>query len=90
MTLASEGSFEPATSTVGPSYQLMTFDTDQGPIQVLVDVQAASKMADEKRKRNAGASARFRQRRKENEREASQMIAKLEQQMKEANEDRDF
>ncbi|KAI9879265.1 MAG: hypothetical protein M1830_009066 [Pleopsidium flavum] len=90
ITLASESQFGPATTTMGQSYQLMTFDTDQGPIQVPVDVQAASKMADEKRKRNAGASARFRQRRKEKEKEASQTIAKLEQQIRESNEERDF
>ncbi|MCJ1366526.1 hypothetical protein MMC16_005655 [Acarospora aff. strigata] len=90
LTLASESPFGPATTTMGQSYQLMTFDTDQGPIQVPVDVQAASKMADEKRKRNAGASARFRQRRKEKEKEASHLIAKLEQQIRESNEERDF
>ncbi|KAI9817379.1 MAG: hypothetical protein M1832_004686 [Thelocarpon impressellum] len=72
------------------SYQLLTLDTDQGPIQVPVDVQAASKVADDKRKRNAGASARFRQRRKEKEREASQTIAKLEQQIREITEEREF
>jgi len=90
ITLASDSPFGPAETTMGQSYQLMTFDTDQGPIQVPVDVQAASKMADEKRKRNAGASARFRQRRKEKEKEASQMIAKLEQQIRDSNEERDF
>lgn len=90
ITLASDSPFGPAETSMGQSYQLMTFDTDQGPIQVPVDVQAASKMADEKRKRNAGASARFRQRRKEKEKEASQMIAKLEQQIRDLNEDRDF
>ncbi|KAI9835991.1 MAG: hypothetical protein M1838_005171, partial [Thelocarpon superellum] len=72
------------------SYQLLTLDTDQGPIQVPVDVQAASKMADDKRKRNAGASARFRQRRKEKEREASQTIAKLEQRIRDITEEREF
>jgi len=73
----------------GP-YQLITLDTDQGPIQVPVDVQAASKMADEKRKRNAGASARFRQRRKEKEKESGSTIAKLEGQIRETNEDKEF
>ncbi|KAI9762765.1 MAG: hypothetical protein M4579_000117 [Chaenotheca gracillima] len=70
--------------------QLWTLSTEHGPIQVPVDVQAASKMADDKRKRNAGASARFRQRRKEKEREASQTISKLEQQMRDLAEERDF
>ena len=43
--------------------QLMTLDTQQGPIQVPVDVTAASKVADEKRKRRATVAHRFRQRR---------------------------
>jgi len=90
IALASDSSFGPAETTMGQSYQLMTLNTDQGPIQVPVDVRAASKLADEKRKRNAGASARFRQRRKEKEKESSQTIAKLEQQIRESNEERDF
>ncbi|MCJ1471749.1 hypothetical protein MMC13_000389 [Lambiella insularis] len=91
ITLGSDSSYGPVTSAGGQStYQLMTLDTDQGPIQVPVDVQAASKMADEKRKRNAGASARFRQRRKEKEREASVTIAKLETQIRELGEEREY
>ncbi|MCJ1243911.1 hypothetical protein MMC30_001108 [Trapelia coarctata] len=91
ITLGSDSSYGPVTSSTGQStYQLMTLDTDQGPIQVPVDVQAASKMADEKRKRNAGASARFRQRRKEKEKEASQTIAKLESQIRDIGEERDY
>ena len=68
---------------------MMTLDTEQGPIQVPVDVQAASKVADEKRKRNATASHRFRQRRKEKERENSQNIAKLEDQIRQMEEERE-
>ncbi|KAI9797675.1 MAG: hypothetical protein M1833_005336 [Piccolia ochrophora] len=84
-------SFLPTSSSLAQSsYQLLTLDTAQGPIQVPVDVQAASKMADDKRKRNAGASARFRQRRKEKEREASQTISKLEQQIRDVTEEREF
>lgn len=79
----------PGSSTGGGSYQMMTLDTENGPIQVPVDVQAASKVADEKRKRNATASHRFRQRRKEKERETSQNIAKLEQQIREMEEERE-
>ncbi|KAL8857932.1 MAG: hypothetical protein Q9178_005551 [Gyalolechia marmorata] len=76
------GTHGPVSSTTAQSpYQMMTLDTDQGPIQVPVDVQAASKVADEKRKRNATASHRFRQRRKEKERETSQNIEKLESQI---------
>ncbi|KAL8935048.1 MAG: hypothetical protein Q9216_005607 [Gyalolechia sp. 2 TL-2023] len=85
------GANGPVSSSVsqGP-YRMMTMDTDQGPIQVPVDVQAASKVADEKRKRNATASHRFRQRRKEKERETSQNIAKLEKQINEIAEEREF
>ncbi|KAL6716439.1 hypothetical protein ACLMJK_006006 [Lecanora helva] len=74
----------------GSTYQMMTLDTENGPIQVPVDVQAASKVADEKRKRNATASHRFRQRRKEKERETSQNIAKLESRIREMEEETDF
>ena len=87
----SNESYGPVSSSVGQNtYELMTLDTDQGPIQVPVDVQAASKVADEKRKRNATASHRFRQRRKEKERETSNNIAKLEQQIREIAEEREF
>ena len=79
----------PPSSTTGGSIRVMTLETEHGPIQVPVDVQAASKVADEKRKRNATASHRFRQRRKEKERETSQNIAKLEQQIREMEEDRE-
>ncbi|MCJ1311122.1 hypothetical protein MMC25_004792 [Agyrium rufum] len=74
----------------GNAYQLFTLQTEHGPIQVPVDTQAASKMADEKRKRNAGASARFRQRRKEKERESSQLIAKLEGQIRSLDEEKEY
>ena len=71
-------------------YQMMTLETTSGTVQLPVDVQAASRVADEKRRRNAGASARFRQRRKEKEKEASTTIGRLEQQVKELGEDADF
>ena len=91
ISLTSELSYGSVSSAVGHStYQLMAFDTDQGPIQVPVDVQAASKMADEKRKRNAGASQRFRQRRKDKERESSTTISKLETQLREMSEEREY
>lgn len=86
----SKASYGPVSSASGQNYQLMTLDTDQGPIQVPIDVQAASKVADEKRKRNATASHRFRQRRKEKERETSNNIAKLEHQIREIAEEREF
>ncbi|KAF2845335.1 hypothetical protein T440DRAFT_545162 [Plenodomus tracheiphilus IPT5] len=73
------------------SIQLMTIKSHHGhPVQIPVDVQAASKVADEKRRRNAGASARFRARRKEKEREASMSINRLEQQVRDAVEDAEY
>lgn len=80
----------PQSLTPHSQYQLMTLETESGPIQVPVDVQAASKVADEKRKRNATASHRFRQRRKEKEQETSNNISKLEAQARELAEERDF
>ncbi|KAK5090644.1 hypothetical protein LTR05_000819 [Lithohypha guttulata] len=74
-----------------PAYQ-MELSTESGPmiLPVEVDVQQASKLADEKRKRNAGASARFRQRRKEKEQAASHHIADLQKQVRDMTEERDF
>lgn len=81
----------PVSSSGGQNaYQMMTLETSSGTVQLPVDVQAASRVADEKRRRNAGASARFRQRRKEKEREASTAISRLEQQLKDLAEDADF
>ena len=81
----------PISSSSGQNvYQMMTLETTSGTVQLPVDVQAASRMADEKRRRNAGASARFRQRRKEKEKEASTTIGRLEQQVKDLGEDADF
>lgn len=85
------GANGPVSSTTAQSpYQMMTMDTEQGPIQVPVDVQAASKVADEKRKRNATASHRFRQRRKEKERETSNNIAKLEKRIQDLEKEREY
>ncbi|KAF1345533.1 hypothetical protein BDV97DRAFT_284302, partial [Delphinella strobiligena] len=81
----------PVTSSSGQStYQMMTLKTTEGDVRFPVDVQAASRVADEKRKRNAGASARFRERRKKKEMEAATTISKLEQRIKEVTEDADF
>ncbi|QIW97986.1 hypothetical protein AMS68_003504 [Peltaster fructicola] len=81
----------PISSAAGQNvYQMMTLQTTSGTVQVPVDVQAASRVADEKRRRNAGASARFRARRKEKEKESSSTIAKLEMQVKDLTEDVDF
>ncbi|RDW73493.1 hypothetical protein BP6252_07400 [Coleophoma cylindrospora] len=69
----------------------------EGLYHVPVDVHQASRLADEKRARNAGASARFRQRRKEKEREASSNIERLQQaqrdlerRVREVEQERDF
>jgi hypothetical protein len=64
--------------------------TSYGNSRITVDVATASKLGNEKRRRNAGASARFRQRRKEREREASSVISQLEQRLKAAIEDVEF
>ena len=63
--------------------QTMIIGLEQGPIQVPIDVQAASKVTDERRKRNATASHNVRQRRKKEEREISDKIADLEAQVQE-------
>lgn len=54
----------------------------EGLFTIPVDVHHASRLAGEKRARNAGASARFRQRRKEKEKEACSAIEKLELQVR--------
>lgn len=69
-------------STTDPVH-VLTFSTPVGTYHVPVDVHQASRLADEKRARNAGASARFRQRRKEKEKEANSNIEKLQQQTRE-------
>lgn len=71
-------------------YQMMTLETTSGTFHLPVDTQAASRVADEKRRRNAGASARFRERRKRKEVEASTTISKLETRVKNLAEDSEF
>ena len=71
-------------------HKMITLDTENGLLQVPINVQTTSKVADEKRKRNATASHRFRQRRKEKDRGASEEISKLEQRVRETEEERDF
>jgi hypothetical protein len=84
------------TSASDPVH-VLTFSTPVGTYHVPVDVHQASRLADEKRARNAGASARFRQRRKEKEKEANNNIEKLQQQtrdlerkIREVEQERDF
>ncbi len=52
-------------------YRMMTLETGNGPLQVPLDVQAASKVTSEKRNHNATASHHFRRRRKAKERETN-------------------
>ncbi len=82
-TILGEKCFNAPTSGASrqSQYQMMTFETKEGPIQVPIDVQAASKVPDEKRKRNATASCRFRQRRKEKELETSNRTSELKAQV---------
>ncbi|KAI9884327.1 MAG: hypothetical protein M1823_003888 [Watsoniomyces obsoletus] len=89
LTMGSSFRSASGMTLTGGHQEVLTLNTREGPIEVPLDVQAASKMADDRRKRNAGASARFRQRRKEKEREASQTIAKLEQRIRDVTEERD-
>ncbi len=65
-----------SSTTAQSQYQMMLLKTEQGLIQISIDVQVASKVADEKRERNAIVSHRFRQRRKQRERETAEKIVK--------------
>jgi hypothetical protein len=78
-------------TTQGQTY-MMTFETEKGPmtVPVEVDVQQASKLADEKRKRNAGASARFRARRKDKEKEFRDKIESHQKTIRELQEEAQF
>ena len=69
--------------------QLITLETKQGSIRVPCDLQTASRAADERRKRNAGCSKRFRQRRQAKERETLEKIKKLEARLHEITEEKD-
>jgi hypothetical protein len=97
MTSLPESLFRGSQRGQNPHLRLMPISNELGEMLIEVDVQAASKMADEKRARNAGASARFRERRKQKEKEASQNIEKLQSQLRDlerrlrdAEHDRDF
>lgn len=83
-------SYIPISTSGQQGMQMLTINTNKGPVQIPTEVQAASRMADEKRKRNAGASARFRERRKLKEKESTQAISRLEQQVREASEDAEY
>ena len=67
-------------------YQMMTRGTDKGLVRIPIEVGTGSKVAGEKRKRDATASYEFRERRKAKERETQE----LKQQVEELTEDKDF
>lgn len=91
IAMETERSLIPMQPSSQSTIQMMTIKSQGGHhVQIPVDVQAASKVADEKRRRNAGASARFRARRKEKEKEASNSISRLEQQLRDAMEDLEY
>ncbi len=73
----------PIDSVSQSSHNLSTLN---GQIRIPVDLHSGSRLSDEKRKRNAKASARFRQRRNEKEHKNSQTIANLEQKIRELTE----
>jgi heterokaryon incompatibility protein (HET) len=75
--------------TVQTTWESFTIHSSNGPVSIPVEVSVASRQADEKRRRNLGASARFRQRRKEKEREANNMIEKLRDELRESKAERD-
>ena len=90
--ISGEKGFNAPTSVASGQghYQTMTMKTEEGTIQVPVDVKAGSKISDEKRKRNASASSRFRKRRKVKEQETSNIISGLEAQIRELTKEKDF
>lgn len=74
----------------GQNFQVLTIDTTRGHMQMPVEVQTASRVSDEKRRRNAGASARFRRKRKLKEKDSSIRISQLEQELAWSQEDSRF
>lgn len=84
------------TSTSNP-IRVLSIPTSNGLFDIPVNIHHGSKVAGEKRARNAGASARFRKRRKVRETEAQSSIEKLqactmelEGKLREVGQDRDF
>jgi len=78
------------TLDTNDQYSMMMMNTESELLYVSVDMQAASKVADEKRKRNVTTSHRFQQRRKEKKREYTKKFSKLEQKIQELEEERDY
>ena len=72
-----EKGFNVPTSGTSAQFQVMTIQTEQGPVEVPDDVQSASRVADKKRTRNATASQKSRRRRKEREKDLEAQVQKL-------------
>ena len=80
----------PSSSSITQNqYHMMILDTAQDPVQVPIDVQSTSTATNEKRKRNAIASHKFRQRREEKERKAYENTKRLEAIIREMAEEKD-
>ena len=84
MAFGASASEVPTSSTTAQSQWHLR--TEQGPIEVPIDLQAGSKFADENRSRYAAASSRFRRRQKEKDNK----IASLEAKVREMAEERDY
>lgn len=90
MTAMSQQMAAPGPGSLQNAYRSLTLETDQGAIEIPVDVVGASRMADEKRRRNASASARFRARKKEKEQASTKEIDDMKQQIQDLGEDAEF
>ncbi len=69
---------------------MLTLETKQDLIQIFFDVQAASKVADEKCKRNVIISHKFQKQRKDKKQKISNNISNIEAQVREMIKERDF
>jgi hypothetical protein len=79
------------TGVHGEGISMMTYQTkEHGPVQIPVNTTVASKLEAERRRRNAGASMRFRRRKKEMDIEMARRIGELEHRIKTLQEERDY
>jgi len=69
---------------------MLTLETKQDLIQISFDVQAASKVADEKCKRNVIISHKFQKQRKDKKQKISNDISNIEAQVREIIKEQDF
>ena len=77
------------TFSINGLYLIITIDRNE-LLYIPLNIQVASKVADDKRKRNTTAFHRFRQRRKEKERETNKNFSELEQKIRKLEEERDY